>query len=301
MHWLNYHHLLYFWTIAREGSITRAAERLLLTQPTLSNQLKSFEEAIGQPLFVRTGRRLELTEMGQTVYRYAEEIFTLGQDLQRLLSGKTPTSRKERLTIGISDSVPKLVIYRILEPLLAHQATHHFVCLEDDNLTGLLERLSRFELDLVLADAPVPPGSRIRVHHHLLGESGVSFFATALLANRCKEPFPACLNGAPLLLPSANTGLRRELDEWLNFHELRPEIIGEFDDPALIQVFGQQGRGLFCLPSVIERDVCKTLQVEVVGRDASIKNSFYAVSIDRRIRQPVIMDVVERARQKLFR
>lgn len=300
MNWLNYHHLYYFWMVAREGSITRACEKLHLSQPTVSTQLQELERAAGQKLFVRSGRNQSLTEMGQMVYRYAEEIFSLGQELQQFLSGSASGDRPMRLTIGITDSLPKRVSYRILAPLLHYHLPVQFVCMEDDNLEGLLQRLSRFELDLVLADAPMSSSSRIKAYNHLLGESGVSFFGTEALQQEYGGDFPRSLQGAPLLLPSHNTALRRELDEWLAFNSIEPRIIAEFDDMALLKVFGQQGHGIFCLPSVIEADLVKGLKVKVLGRDASIKNNFYAISIDRKIRNPAVVHLIETARQQLF-
>jgi LysR family transcriptional activator of nhaA len=300
MNWLNYHHLYYFWMVAREGSITRACEKLHLSQPTVSTQLQELERAAGQKLFVRSGRNQSLTEMGQMVYRYAEEIFSLGQELQQFLSGSASGDRPMRLTIGITDSLPKRVTYRILEPLLRYHLPVQFVCMEDDNLEGLLQRLSRFELDLVLADAPISANSRIKAYNHLLGESGVSFFGSEALQQTYGGDFPRSLQGAPLLLPSHNTALRRELDEWLAFNSLEPKIIAEFDDMALLKVFGQQGHGVFCLPSVIESDLVEGLNVKVLGRDASIKNNFYAISIDRKIRNRAVVHLIETARQQLF-
>lgn len=298
MDWLNYHHLLYFWIVAKEGSIVKACDKLHLSQPTISNQLKTLEQAIGQDLFQRSGRQLILTEMGQMVFRYVDDIFTIGQDLQQFLQGQTPASRRQRLTIGITDSLPKMVSFRILEPLLALQESVRFVCTEDGNLEGLLARLSLYELDLVLADAPVTPGTKIKAYNHLLGECGLSFFATPALAKHCK-PFPQCLKDAPLLLPSDNTALRPELTKWLNSLGLTPHIVGEFDDTALLKVFGQMGHGIFALPTVIEADIVTSLGVECIGRAESVRNRFYAISIQRKLAQPVITHLVEMARNSL--
>lgn len=301
MDWLNYHHLLYFWVVAKEGSIVKACEKLHLSQPTISNQLKTLEQSISHELFQRSGRQLVLTEMGQIVFRFADEIFTIGQDLQHFLAGQTlESSRRQRLTIGITDSLPKLVSYRILEPLLKMQDTIRFVCMEDDNLEGLLLRLSSYELDLVLADAPVPPGAKIRAYNHLLGECGVSFFAVPAMAAEYREQFPANLKDAPMLLPSDNTALRRELEEWFSGLDLYPHVVGEFDDTALIKVFGQLGHGIISMPSVIEQDVIDSLGVDLIGRAESVRNSFYAISIQRKIQQPEIMQLVEHSQKQLF-
>lgn len=301
MTWLNYHHLYYFWMVAREGGITQACEKLHLSQPTVSTQLKNLETAAGIELFQRSGRKLVLTETGQIVYHYADEIFGLGQELQQFLAGNISPERMIRLKIGITDSLPKLVSYRILEPLLRFSSPVQFVCMEDDNLEGLLLRLSRFELDLVLADAPMSGSSRIKAFNHLLGESGVTFFGTNALCERYQEGFPASLQQAPILLPSQNTALRREIDQWLAQHELHPRIIAEFDDMALLKVFGQEGHGIFCLPTIIENELIhSSLQVSVLGREPGIQNSFYAISIERKIKNPAAVFLVASARRLLF-
>ncbi|MBF2053781.1 MAG: transcriptional activator NhaR [Candidatus Sericytochromatia bacterium] len=301
MDWLNYHHLLYFWVVAKQGSIVKACKKLHLSQPTISNQLKTLEQAIGQDLFQRSGRQMILTEMGQMVFRYADDIFSIGQDLQQFLQGQTPASRRQRLTIGITDSLPKMVSYRILEPLLAMQDSVRFVCMEDDNLEGLLVRLSLYELDVVLADAPVSPGTKIKAYNHLLGECGVSFFVAPARASAYRKKFPQSLKDAPMLMPSDNTALRPELEEWLTTNSIKPHIVGEFDDTALLKVFGQMGHGVFALPSVIEDDIIQSLGVECIGRAENVRNRFYAISIQRKLGQPVITQLVEKARKGLFK
>ncbi|PIQ27701.1 transcriptional activator NhaR [bacterium (Candidatus Blackallbacteria) CG17_big_fil_post_rev_8_21_14_2_50_48_46] len=300
MNWLNYHHLYYFWMVAREGSITQACEKLHLSQPTVSTQLQSLEKSAGEKLFRRKGRFLVLTEMGQMVFRYADEIFSLGQELQQFLSGAASMERPLHLSIGITDSLPKLVSYGILEPLLNYATPVQFVCYEDDNLEGLLMRLSRFELDLVLADAPMSASSRIKAYNHLLGESAISFFAGESLAERYQVGFPHSLQAAPFLMPSQNTALRKILDQWLARHEIHPRIVAEFDDMALLKVFGQEGHGVFALPAVSEASLLKTPGLSVLGRDTSLKSSFYAISIERKIRNPAVAFLVERARSLLF-
>lgn len=300
MDWLNYHHLLYFWTVAKEGSITKACDKLHLSQPTISNQLKTLEQSLGHPLFQRVGRQLALTEMGQMVYRYADEIFTIGRDLQQVLAGRGESARRQKLTIGVSDSLPKMVTYRVLEPLLQNQKDLSFVCLEDDNLQGLLLRLSQFELDLVLTDAPVPPGTRFKAYHHLLGESGISFFASPSLALRYRNSFPECLAEAPMLMPSENTVLRRNLEAFFATRQWLPNMVAEFDDLALQNVFGQFGHGIFCMPTAIEADICQSLQVEVIGHVSEMRSSYYAISVERTLRQPLIMELVQSARKNLF-
>lgn len=302
MDWLNYHHLLYFWMVAKEGSVTRACEKLHLSQPTVSNQLKTFEKAIGHVLLQKEGRHLVLTEMGQMVYRFADDIFTTGMDLQHFLAGQSSeTRRRHKLAVGITDSFPKLMTYRILEPLLDLQDRLRFVCQEDDNLEGLLARLAAYKLDLVLADAPVPPGTKFKAYNHFLGESGSSFFVVPEQAEVYRRDFPKSLKDAPMLLPSDNTALRRELEEFFSAQGLYPHVVGEFDDMALMKVFGKLGHGIFVLPSVIEEDVCQSFGVEVIGRSDEVRNPFYAITIQRRIRQEEIMRVVNMARENMFK
>lgn len=299
MDWLNYHHLYYFWIIAQEGGIAKACERLHLTQPTLSNQLKTLEQRVGQPLFTRIGKQMVLTETGQAVLRYAQVIFTTGKDLQQYLAGQSSPTRR-RLQIGITDFFPKSITYRILEPLLSHRHELSFVCLEDSQVENLLLKLSQFELDLLLVDAPLVPGRWIKTYNHLLGESASSFFAVPALARRFREGFPQSLAEAPLLLPAESTSLRRSLNAWFATQDWQPDIVGEFDDSALLKVFGQHGHGVFCLPSAIEADVCQTHGVEVVGRLEAIRTQYYAISMERTLRQPLLTRVVELARKNLF-
>ncbi len=301
MDWLNYHHLLYFWMVAKEGSIVKACEKLHLSQPTISNQLKTLEQSLGQKLFQRTGRQLVLTDMGHRVFRYADEIFTIGQDLQHYLAGNLQGQLRERLLIGITDSLPKWVSYRILEPLLTRQETLQFTCYEDDNLEGLLQRLATYELDLVIADAPMPPGSHFKAYNHLLGSCGISFFAVPEKAAAYRDGFPGSLDGTPMLLPSVNTALRGILEGWFDQEKIYPHIVGEFDDMALLKVFGQRGSGIFCIPTVSQQDAIDNLGVELIGETDTVRCSFYAISVERRIRQPVIQELVEHARKDLFK
>src|SRR6185437_5480352 len=220
MEWLNYHHLLYFWMVAKTGSIARACQELRLAQPTISAQLRSLEESLGEKLFARQGRRLVLTEAGQVVYRYAEEIFTLGNELSEVLKGR-PRDRPLRLMVGVSDVIPKLIAYRILQPALAMKGGVYMECYEDTP-EKLLLRLSAHELDLVLTDAPAYSVARVRVFNHLLGSSGVGLFASAPLARVYRKRFPASLSGAPFLLPMKNSTLRQILDQWFESQSIQP-------------------------------------------------------------------------------
>jgi LysR family transcriptional regulator, transcriptional activator of nhaA len=298
MDWLNYHHLLYFWMVAKTGSITRAGEDLRLAQPTISAQLRALEESLGEKLFTRAGRRLQLTEVGQIVYGYADEIFSLGRELTDVLKGK-PRGRPARLVVGISDLMPKLVAYRILQPALALATPVHFVCYEDQS-ERLLLSLAAHELDLVLTDAPAHAAVRVRVFSHLLGSSDIALFAAPALAARYRKDFPARLDGAPFLMPIKNSASRRTLDQWFDSRGIRPLVVGEFQDRALLNAFGQAGVGIFASPAVVEDQVRKYYRVALVGRLDSAKEDFYAISAERKIKHPAVAAISESARQGLF-
>lgn len=298
MDWLNYHHLLYFWVVAREGSIARASQELRLTQPTISAQIQALEETLGEKLFTRAGRSLMLTDMGRTVFRYADEIFSLGRELLDTLKGR-PTGRPIRLVVGVADAVPKLIAYRLLEPALQLPEPVRVICREDKP-DRLLVGLAVHELDLVLTDAPVGPTVKIRAFNHLLGESGVTLLGIERLAATYRPGFPGSLNGAPFLLPMENTTLRRSLDQWFEAEGIRPVVVGEFEDSALIKAFGQAGTGLFTAPSVIEAEVRQQYGVEVIGRVEAVRERFYAVSVERKLKHPAVVAISEAARQKIF-
>ena len=298
MEWLNYHHLLYFWTVAKEGSIARACEKLHLAQPTISGQLRLLEENLGEKLFAKAGRGLALTETGQVVYRYAEEIFGLGQELQSALKGK-PKGRPVRLHVGISDWLPKLVAYRLLQPALALPEPVHLVC-QEAAPDRLLAALSEHQLDVVLSDAPVTSLARVKAFNHLLGACGVTLFGAPVLAGRYRNEFPASLDGAPMLLPIEGCALRRSLDQWFDSLGIRPRLVAEFQDSALMKTFGQAGVGIFAAPSVIEKEVEDHYQAAVVGRPDTVVERFYAISVERRIRHAAVLAISEAARGSLF-
>ncbi len=298
MDWLNYHHLLYFWMVAREGSLAAASAELRLAQSTISGQIRALEESLGQQLFARSGRRQVLTETGRVVYGYAEEIFTLGRELRESVGGRSG-ARVMTLAVGVADVVPKLVAMRLLEPALNLPEPVRLVCREDKP-ERLLAGLAAHHLDVVLADAPVAPARPIRAYNHLLGECGVVFVATAKLAAAHRPNFPRSLNGAPVILPTENTTLRRALEQWFASRRLRPSVIGEFEDSALMKVFGQAGLGLFPVSAVILDEVVRQYQVEVVGELDEVRERFYAVSVDRKLKHPAVIAVCAEARQKLF-
>ncbi len=298
MEWLNYHHLLYFWTIARTGSVTAAADELRLAQPTISGQMRALEEALGEKLFVRVGRNLVLTDFGQTVFRYADEIFATGRELLDVVKGR-PTAQHERLNIGIADVVPKLIAYRLLAPALALDPPVSVICREGKS-ENLIADLAIHSLDMVLSDGPVPPTVSVRASSHLLGSCGVTFFASNKHGPRLKGRFPTCLNGVPMLLPTANTTMRRDLEHWFAKVGITPRVASEFEDSALLKVFGQAGAGVFAGPSAIEAEISKQYSVEPVGRTDKVKERFYAISVERKLKHPAMIAISETARERLF-
>lgn len=297
MEWLNYHHLLYFWLVAREGSLAAASAELRLAQSTVSGQIRSLEQSLGEKLFARSGRRLVLTERGRVVFRYADEIFTLGRELRDAIKGRP--GKPLSLVVGVADVVPKLVALRLLEPALHLPEPIRLVCRED-RPERLLAQLAVHELDIVLSDGPVAPSVSVRAFSHLLGECGVVFFAKPKVAAALRPKFPASLDGAPMLLPTENTALRRSLDQWFAARGLRPKVVGEFEDSALLKVFGQTGLGIFPAPAVIAENVQRQYQVRPVGRVDAIRERFYAISVERKLEHPAVVAISEEARHKLF-
>ncbi len=298
MEWLNYHHLLYFWTVARTGSVTEAAAELQLAQPTVSGQLRSLEEALGEKLFRRVGRQLVLTDYGQIVYQYADEIFALGRELLGTTKGKS-SRRPARFSVGVAEVVPKLIAYRLLEPAIKLAEPFVIICREDKP-ERLIAELSVHALDLVLSDAPMPSTVSVRGYSHPLGECGVSFFATAALASKLQRGFPSSLDGAPMLLPTTNTNLRRSLDQWFDENQIGPRIVGEFEDSALLKAFGEAGNGVFPAPSAIEKEIIEQYRVKRVGQTNKVKTSFYAISVERKIKHPAVIAISEAAQTDLF-
>ena len=298
MAWLNYHHLLYFWTVARTGSVRRASEELHLTQPAVSAQLRTLERALGERLFARSGRHLVLTEVGQIVFRYADEIFRVGRELQETLAGR-PTGQPVRFAVGVTDAMPKLLTYRLLEPALRLAEPVRLVLREDDP-ERLLADLSIHALDLVLADAPVPSTVKVRAYSHLLGESGVTVFGAPALAVAHRRRFPRALDGAPFLLPTPETTLRRSLEPWFAAAGVRPLPVAEIADSALLGVFAQRGTGLFVAPTVLEEEVRRQYGVRVVGRIPEVRERFYAISVQRRLTHPAVVAISQAARKDVF-
>lgn len=299
MEWLNFHHLRYFWTVAREGSVSRASEALHLAQPTISGQVKTLEDSLGEKLFERRGRQLVLTEMGQVVFRYADEIFSLGNELLDTVKSRPP-QRPARLKVGLAGVVPKLIAYELLKPALTLPEPVQISCVED-RTERLIGQLATFSLDVVLTDAPIAPGLSVRAYNHLLGDSGVTFFGTKPMVSRYRRGFPRSLNHAPILLPTPNTTVRNALELWFQKLEIAPRLAAEFEDTALLKVFGGAGIGLFQAPTAIEAHVKKQYGVNVIGRTTEVKERFYAISVERRITHPAVRAISEAARSELFR
>lgn len=297
MQWLNYHHLLYFWMAAREGSITRACRALHLTQPTVSGQIRELERALKTRLFERSGRSIVLTDTGRLVYRYADEIFALGRELQDALHDR-PRGQPLRFSVGVADTLPKVLVHRLLAPASALGEEVRITCV-DGPPDRLLAELALHELDLVISDYPAHPRPGLKAFNHLLGECGVSFCASAALAKRHRQGFPGSLSGAPLLLPYGNTALRRSLEQWFDERGIRPRIRGEFADSGLVKVFGAAGDGIFAVPTAVEADVTRMYGVRVVGREESIRERFYAISVEKRIKHPAVVAITKAARRTL--
>lgn len=298
MEWLNYHHLLYFWLTAKTGSVTQASGELRLSQSTVSAQISALERALDEKLFRRDGRRLVPTDVGQVVFQYAEEIFALGRELIDTVKDR-PTGRPLRLTVGVADVLPKLVAHRLLAPALALDVPVRMVCTEGKP-PQLLAELALHHLDVVLSDAPADSGVAVRVFTHLLGECEVVLVAAPALAARHRRRFPRSLDGAPLLVPGTGTSMRRALEQWIERIGIHPRIVAEFEDTALMQAFGCEGVGIFPIPSVVEREVCRQYGVRLVGRLPEVRERFYAISAERRLKHPAVVAISSAAKTELF-
>ena len=295
---INYKQLHYFWRVARDGGITRASERLHLTPQTLSGQISLLESNLGVSLFRRVGRRLELTDMGELALSYADDIFRTGGELEEVLRA-SPSGRPVLFRVGLADVLPKSLAYRLLAPAMQLPEPVHLICRED-KLPRLLAELAIHRLDLVLSDSPMPEAAEVKGYSHKLGECGVSLFATPRLAQRLQGDFPACLQGAPLLLPGEGTALRGRLQRWLAARDAHPRIVGEFDDSALMRAFGQAGSGVFPAPTLIAAEVCQQDGVEVIGEAEGLLESFYAISVERRLTHPAVLAILRAASEEVF-
>jgi LysR family transcriptional activator of nhaA len=273
--------------------VTRASEKLHISQPTISGQIRELELALGEKLLRRSGRAVVLTDAGRMVYRYADEILALGRELMGAVKGGP--RRAGRLAVGLTMVVPKLIAYQMIEPALHLPEPIRLECVEE-RLDRLLAELAVYALDLVLADAPAPPAVKVRAYSHLLGECGVSILGAETLAAVHRKDFPRSLNGAPFLLPSEDSALRLSLEDWFRDHGVQPRVVGTFDDSALLDTFGQAGAGLFAMPSAIEAEVKRQYKVRVVGRLAAVRQRFYAITVERKLRNPAVLAISERAR-----
>jgi LysR family transcriptional regulator, transcriptional activator of nhaA len=294
---LNYQHLRYFWTVAHEGSIAAAVPVLGVSQPTITEQLQALDASMGAPLFVRRGRNRALTEHGHLVLRYADEIFALGRELLTA-SRSGGDGRPLRITIGIADSLPKLTAWRLIEPAFALGPLWR-VTIRSDKTDRLIHDLAGDALDLVITDTPMPTGTRVRAYSHLLGESGITVFAESSLAKRLSAGFPASLRGAPMLMPGEGSALRRHVTQWCHDTSVEPDVVAEVDDMAMLQLLGHDGVGVFCAPSIVEDEVRRTFNVQVVGRLRGVRERFYALSAERRLRHPAVMAIADAARRRL--
>lgn len=295
---LNYRQLHYFWVVARTGSIVRASEQLNLTAQTISGQISLLEQSMGSDLFRKVGRQLELTETGRQALPYAEQIFQLGQELETLLRAQ-PDQQALAFRVGVADVVPKSIVYRLLAPTMENAEPLRLSCRED-KLERLLADLAVQRLDLVVSDSPMPSHLDIKGFSQKLGECGISFFATAALAALHPGNFPECLHGAPLLIPGPETVVRSRLLRWFGEMQISPRIVGEFDDSALMQAFGQSGSGIFIAPSVIAEEVCRQYAVVLIGETEAVRESFHAISVERKVRHPGVVAITEGARRELF-
>lgn len=298
MNWLNYHHLQYFWTVVREGGVTNACKVLNLTQPTISKQIKHLEEQIGEPLFKRVSKRLELTEAGQMAFDYAEEIFSLGNEFIESIQS-VGSVRPRRLRVGISVVLPKLISHRILSPIFRESSNIHLIC-EEDRTERLLADLSIQRLDLVLTDAPIAGSVRVKAYNHFLGDCGVTFFAAPSLARKLKGKFPSKIDGVDFLALTDTSLSRRSLERWFDSVGIRPRILAEFEDSALMKVFGRDGIGVFAAPSVVEKEICRELGVKALGSTQAVRESFYAITIERKFKHPAVARIAEVARKQVF-
>ena len=298
MEWLNYHHLHYFWAVARHGSITAAARELRLAHPTISGQVHRLEEVLGVKLFARKGRSLALTDNGRIAYRYADEIFSLGREFQDTLKGRA-VGQQIKLVVGVSDVLAKSVVHRILEPAFQLQDKVRIVCREDRS-ESLMVALAMHAVDVILSDTPAGPGTPVRTFSHPLGECGSSFFAAPKLARSCRRGFPHSLNDIPVLLPTGDSTFRRALNGWFDANDVRPDIIAELDDLALASVLGEAGLGVFAAPDVLAKELQRRYGIQLVGRAPNLKQRFYAISIERKIKHPAVAAICQVARKHIF-
>lgn len=295
---LNYHHLRLFWAVAHEGNLTRASAKLGLTPQTVSSQIRMLEEALGEALFERIGRRLEITDVGQVALGFADEIFASGQEFLETLRGQT-ASGPISVVIGVASVLPKLIVHHLIAPALQLEQEVKVVCRQGDP-EYLLSELSEHKLDLVLSDTPIPERANVRAYNHLLGECGITFMAQKCLAKKLRRGFPRTLDGAPILLPTTNARVRSALNAWFSSLGITPQIRGEFEDSGLLKAFGQATPCCFPVPLVVADEVAEQYQVERVASTNAVTEQFFAISVERRVRSPAVAAICEAARSDLF-
>jgi LysR family transcriptional activator of nhaA len=298
MEFLNYHHLRYFWMVAKEGGLTKAAAKFHVSQPTISAQIQALEGLLGEKLFRRAGRNLVLTDVGRQVMGYAEEIFSIGQDLLDSVKQR-PTSRPLRFNLGVADALPKVATYQIIEPIFRLPQPIQISCWEA-SVADLLLELASYRLDLVLADEPASSGVTTHVFNHLLGESGISFCAAPRLARKLQGRFPKSLHGAPALLPMSNSGLRRSLEKWFHAVGVRPRLVGEFYDPAFVNILALHDLGFMSVPTIVVQEVVDRFGFRVIGRTDECQQQFYAITPERRLTHPAVTAITSATRARLF-
>lgn len=296
---MNLKHLHYFYRVATSGSVVRASEELHVTPQTISGQLRLLEHELKTELFVRRGRRMELTEAGKFVLGYAKEIFALESELVEMIR-LSPRSRTTEFRVGVSDALPKTLAYRLLEPATRLPESVRIVCLEW-KLDDLLSELAVHRLDLVLADAPIPSSADIRAYSHRLGESSLTFVASRSLAKGCRASFPKCMDSMPMLLPGRDSALRAKIMRWLGEHDVRPRFVGEFDGVSLMSAFGAGGFGVFGTPSILAAEVGAQHGVVPIGQVPEIRAEYFAISVERRLTHPCVLAVRESARHRVFK
>lgn len=296
--WLNYHHLLYFWMVAKEGSITAACKKLHLAQPTISTQLKQLEQKVGDKLYDRVGRQIVLTEVGRVVYRYADEIFAIGEELVDTLQNR-PTGRPQRLLVGVPEVLPKLIAFRLLEPALKLDENIQLICKEGP-LEQLIAGLALHELDVVFSDAPAGPMVRVKAFNHELGGCGIGLFASPELRDRFADGMPESLVEAPFMLSAPGTQLRRSVENWLDSNEMKPRIVGEIDDTALLKVFAEAGLAVIPAPMAIRREIERQFGLRLLIELPGVKERFYAITVERRLRHPAVVAISNSAKSSLF-
>jgi LysR family transcriptional activator of nhaA len=298
MDWLNYHHLYYFWTVAREDTLSAASETLKLAPSTLSKQIRELEKSLGHEVFDRSGRRLVLNDFGKIVFRYADDIFRIGQELIDFASGR-PVGGRLRLRVGVTEPVPKLVVRKLLAPVLEMDDHVHLVCREG-HLPELLADLSLHQLDVVLADQPAAPDSEVKAYNHRLGQCDMIFFGEASLADSLRRDFPESLDGTAMILPTTGAVLRRRLERYFEAADIHPKIIAEFQDAAQMKTFGEVGLGVFPAPAIVADEIARQHQVVAIGEIEEIVEDFYAITVERRVQHPAVVTLLEEVPNQVF-